>query len=209
MLTLLLLLLPLLLLLLPLLLLPPLLLLLPLLLVTGDMHSPKLALSRSWDGVVREQRTEVTGSKVNKYTTITTDNSNNNDNLNDYTYTSSRSGGGGGWSGGGSSGSVSESSGSIVNQRMFERSAPAAPGCGLDRAWIARQSHQDLLFGKEDEEGRAGYNGPGGRRKPRRRGHKEAEQMRLLDNIARGLYEVCQDFVGDDGADFISQVGGG
>ncbi|CAM9898997.1 unnamed protein product [Laminaria digitata] len=90
---------------------------------------------------------------------------------------------------------------------MFERSAPPAPGGGLDRAWIARQSHQDLLFGKEDEEGRAGYNGPGGGgRRPRRRGHKEAEQMKLLDNIARGQYEMCEDFVGDVGADFISQL---
>lgn len=50
--------------------------------------------------------------------------------------------------------SVSESSGSIVNRRMFERSAPAAPGGGLEGAWLAGQPYQALLLGEEYEEGR-------------------------------------------------------
>lgn len=181
-------------------------------------HRPKLVLSRSWDGVVREEPADhVQNNKNSNH-----DGNNANANTNTYTNNTYTSGGDdGSWSNSDSnaynyqhndndnvSGSVSESSGSIVNQRMFERSAPAAPGCGLDRAWIARQSHQDLLFGKEDEAGRGGY-GPGGRRGARRRGHKEADQMKLLDNIARGQYDVCEDFVGDVGADFIAQVGGG
>lgn len=128
-----------------------------------------------------------------------------------------------GSTGEGGSLSVSESSGSIVNKRMFERSAPPAPGGGLDRAWLAGQAHQALLFGKggENDEyqaerrtgeghgiagggGRgAGGGGGGGRR---RRGHREQDQLKLLEAVVRGGYEVEEGCVGEVGADFISQV---
>lgn len=110
-----------------------------------------------------------------------------------------------GYDGWGATGSVSvsESSGSIVNQRMFERSAPAAPGGGLDRAWMACQAHDGLLFEKEGGEGRAGGGLGGGLR----RGYREADQLRLLDNIVRGKYDLEESTVSAVGADFISKVG--
>lgn len=157
--------------------------------------------------------------------------------------------GGGGSCGGGSRGSVvdnsigfsvsvSESSGSIVNKRMFERSAPPAPGgprgLGLDRAWLVGQAHQALLFGKGGEHdeyqaeirtgkdaagaaggrggegagagGRAGGWGGAADAAGRRRGHREADQLKLLDAIVRGVYEVEESCVGGVGADFIAQV---
>lgn len=100
--------------------------------------------------------------------------------------------------------SVSESSGSIVNRRMFERSAPAAPGGGLEGAWLAGQPYHALLLGEEDEEGRVdcvhAWRGKG------RRGDNEADQLKLLDNIVRGRYRIRRDRVGDVGVDFIQQV---
>lgn len=105
---------------------------------------------------------------------------------------------------------VSESSGSIVNCRMFERSAPAGPGGGLDRAWLMGQVNQALLNGMDDSDevegvalGRGGgrSGGRGGRR-----GYSRANQLVLLDNIARGKFSVRKDWVGSAGADFISQV---
>ena len=137
---------------------------------------------------------------------------------------------------GSGSGSVSESSGSIVNKRMFERSAPPAPGgprgVGLDRAWLAGRAHQAVLFGKGGEndechaemrtsdvsgKGVGGAGGGGGRGggglgwgrmadAGRRREHREADQLKLLDAIARGVYEVEESCVGEVGADFIAQV---
>lgn len=100
--------------------------------------------------------------------------------------------------------SISESSGSIVNRRMFERSAPAAPGGGLEGAWLAGQPHEALLLGEEDEEGRV--DGGHAWRGKGRRGHSEADQLRLLDNIVRGKYRIQRDRVGDVGVDFIQQV---
>lgn len=100
--------------------------------------------------------------------------------------------------------SVSESSGSIVNRRMFERSAPAAPGGGLEGAWLAGQPYQALLLGEEYEEGRVdcghAWRGKG------RRGGSESDQLKLLDNIVRGRYRIRRDRVGDVGVDFIQQV---
>lgn len=115
-----------------------------------------------------------------------------------------------------SSGSVSESSGSIVGDRMFERSAPAAPGAGLDRAWLAgRAAHQALVYGKGIAGGNGHGNGDDGDvgggwlgdvAGAGRRGYRAADQMRLLDNIARGRYTADEVLVGEQGRSFISQV---
>ncbi|CAM9806543.1 unnamed protein product [Ectocarpus sp. 8 AP-2014] len=186
--------------------------------------SPKLVVPRSWDGVVREEY--VRKSNANNRSRPTDGGSRrrwrerDGYGCSDHDATSS---GSSGTTGGGASLSVSESSGSIVNKRMFERSAPPAPGGGLDRAWLAGQAHQALLFGKggENDEyqaerrtgqghgiagggGRgAGGGGGGGRR---RRGHREQDQLKLLEAVVRGGYEVEEGCVGEVGADFISQL---
>lgn len=108
-----------------------------------------------------------------------------------------------------SSGSVSESSGSIVGGRMFERSAPAAPGAGLDRAWLAGQAAQHALArGKGGIEAGLDDGGDGDRECGgwRRGGYRAADHMKMLDNIARGIYSFEARFVGEEGQAFISQV---
>ncbi|CBN75324.1 Ca2+/calmodulin-dependent protein kinase I-like protein [Ectocarpus siliculosus] len=188
--------------------------------------SPKLVVPRSWDGVVREDY--VRKSNANNRSRLANGGSRRRRRetdgcgYSDHDATSSSSSGSGSTGEGGTL-SVSESSGSIVNKRMFERSAPPAPGGGLDRAWLAGQAHQALLFGKggENDEyqaerrtgeghgiagggGRgAGGGGGGGRR---RRGHREQDQLKLLEAVVRGGYEVEEGCVGGVVADFISQL---
>ena len=218
-------------------------------------HSPKLVVPRSWDGVVREEERSRTPKKQHARNNNPKEgNANGNGgnagspafgcpvrSSNGRSRSSSsccRRIDNASFSASGSV-SVSESSGSIVNKRMFERSAPPAPGgprgVGLDRAWLAGQAHQALLFGKggENDEyqaeirtgdvsgkgvGGAGGGGGGGgggvggwgwggvADAGRRRGHREADQLKLLDAIARGVYEVEESCVGEVGADFIAQV---
>ncbi|CAM9754955.1 unnamed protein product [Ectocarpus sp. 4 AP-2014] len=191
--------------------------------------SPKLVVPRSWDGVVREEY--VRKSNANNRSRLANGSSRRRRRESDgcgysdhdatSSSSSSSSGGGGGSTGKGGSLSVSESSGSIVNKRMFERSAPPAPGGGLDRAWLAGQAHQALLFGKggENDEYQAerqtgeghgiaggGGRGAGGGGGRRRRGHREQDQLKLLEAVVRGAYEVEEACVGEVGADFISQL---
>lgn len=197
---------------------------------------------RSWDGVVREEKHSSRAAKSHAE-----NNHNSNNNIPKEANGSSNNPVGARSNSSSSSGrrssivntsfsvSVSESSGSIVNKRIFERSAPPAPGgshgVGLDRAWLAGQAHQALLFGKggENDEyqmeirtgdvsgkgvGRGGGGGGGGAggwggaadAGGRRRGHREADQLKLLDGIVRGVYEVEESCVGAVGADFIAQV---
>lgn len=106
--------------------------------------------------------------------------------------------------------SVSESSGSIVGGRMFERSAPAAPEQGLDRAWVAARAHDALLFGGNNghlvDRQPAGRGGGGVGGDGWRRGYREADQLRLLDSIVRGRYCVQSNLVGQAGRAFITEV---
>ncbi|CAN0450087.1 unnamed protein product [Ectocarpus sp. 12 AP-2014] len=186
--------------------------------------SPKLVVPRSWDGVVREEYARK--SNANNRSRLANGGSRRRRRReshgcgysdDDATTSSSSSGS----TGEGGSLSVSESSGSVVNKRMFERSAPPAPGGGLDRAWLAGQAHQALLFGKggENDEYQAerrtgeghgiaggGGRGAGGEGVRRRRGHREQDQLKLLEAVVRGGYEVEEGCVGEVGADFISQL---
>eukprot|EP00903_Cladosiphon_okamuranus_P013816 g12858.t1 len=191
--------------------------------------SPKLVVPRSWNGVVREGKHSSSPAAEN-HSDSNTANYNPEEIIISSSSSRRRS-----IVNASFSVSVSESSGSIVNKRMFERSAPPAPGgslgMGLDRAWLAGQAHQALLFGKggENDEyqaeirtgdvsgkgvrggGGGGGGGAGGwggvaDAGGRRRGHREADQLKLLDAIVRGVYEVEESCVGEVGVDFIAKL---
>lgn len=105
--------------------------------------------------------------------------------------------------------SVSESSGSVVQGRIFERSAPPGPGQGLDRAWLAARAHNALIFGgrngDDNDLGEPGWaSGVGAH--AWRKGYREQEQIQLLNSIVRGRYRMKGKVVGPAGRRFIAQV---